>query len=203
MSREKTAVPRHPKRLSRIVPKFSEYDSKPSRDGADSPKTACPEISSSQIERIAAHFAMVKSKREVMRLEAATPGTVDPVVESKDPETHVREMRAKFFSLGDDAVLTLQAAAREGDSRLAFDILRSIGVIPARSDANAALVQLSPVEPDEQADVDKMLVRLLKTAAERAATFRTRCPEMDADLEKVGGRINYETGTFECVPEKS
>jgi hypothetical protein len=202
MSRQPTSVPPYPKHLSRVAPKLSDYDSKTSRDGADSSKTAHPGISRPQCERIKGHFAMVMSKREVMRLEAATRGTVDPVVESKDLETGVRKMRAKLFSLGDDALLTLQAAVRGGDSRLAFEILRSMGAIPDRSAANAAL-QLPPVEPDEQADVDKMLIRLLKVAAARAAAFRTRCPELDPDLERVGGRLNYETGKFECIAEKS
>jgi hypothetical protein len=147
---------------------------------------------------------MGQSNRDILRLEARARQKVDPIVKSENIETSVREMRARLIALGEDAVLSVQKALREKpDARLAFEILKSIGVIPDRHDANGALVQQPPTESDEEADVDKMLIRLHKSAAAGAAIYRRRCPEMDAALEEVGGRLNYETGKYECVPEKS
>jgi hypothetical protein len=117
---------------------------------------------------------------------------------------YICKVKERFFGLGDDALNAVQRAVRdEGDARLAYEILKDIGIVPSREKRNAAAMQQSAAGYDEEAEVTKMMGRLLQTAVERARVFGTRCPELEADLEKVGGRINYETAMIEPIKAKS
>jgi hypothetical protein len=143
---------------------------------------------------------MVKCKRELEGANASE--VVHPATKSEAIEADVCELRERFVSLGPDAVLGVQKAIRGGNGRLAFEVLQRIGAVPICHDANSVMVQQPQTEPDEQAEVDKMIVALYKTVALRKSVFRTPDPEMDADLDKVGGRINYDTGQFERIADK-
>jgi hypothetical protein len=119
-------------------------------------------------------------------------------------DDYICRLKERFYGLGDDALNAVQHAVREqGDARLAYQLLQDIGIVPSREERNSAAMQQSVAEHDEEAEVNKMMGRLIQAAVERARVFGTRCPELEADLEKVGGRINYETGMIEPIKAKS
>jgi hypothetical protein len=167
-------------------------------------KTGPSRIPLPQRERIKQRFIAGQTVRQISREEGRSRETVDRIVKSEDVANYVRDMRAKFVGLGQDALLAVQRAVRdEGDARLAYELLKDIGVVPNREERNAAPTEQSAGGYDEEAEVNKMMGRLIQTAVERARVFGTRCPELEADLEKVGGRINYETATIEPIAGKS
>jgi len=43
----------------------------------------------------------------------------------------------------------------------------------------------------------------MEGAIARCAAYGIRMPELEGDLKKVGGRINYETGKVEPTDKKS
>lgn len=85
------------------------------------------------------------------------------------------------------------------DGRLAFQLLSTIGVVPSREEKQLLTAPSAETESDEAVRVNRILADLIKAAAERASIFGYREPALEADLKKVGGRINYETGKIEPI----
>jgi hypothetical protein len=54
------------------------------------------------------------------------------------------------------------------------------------------------MEPANHDDgVKRVMARLIEGIAARAAAFDIPVPELEADLKRAGGRINYATGRIE------
>jgi hypothetical protein len=64
---------------------------------------------------------------------------------------------------------------------------------------NSIIANQSQAEADEEAAVDFTMAQLMRIAIERHRAFGSRTPELDAEVEKLGCRINYETGSIEPV----
>lgn len=156
-----------------------------------------------QSARIVGRYIAGASIREISRVENRDRATVTKIVRSDQVHDYICKLKERFYGLGDDALNAVQHAVREqGDARLAYQILQDIGIVPSREERNLAALQQSAAAYDEEGEVIKTMGRLIQTAIERARVFGTRCPELEADLEKVGGRINYETATIEPIKEK-
>jgi hypothetical protein len=49
----------------------------------------------------------------------------------------------------------------------------------------------------EREQVKQIMGALMEGAIRRCAAFGIRLPEVEVDLEKVGGKVNYKTGSVE------
>jgi len=140
-----------------------------------------------------------ESIMQISREEGRNRETVARIVHGSEMQDYVRRKREQLYGLGDCAISALQHALNEQkDGRLAFQLLVHIGVIPSEREreALAAREQTAPENSHEER-VKKIMSGLIEGAIARAAAYGMREPELEEDLKKVGGRINYETGKVE------
>ena len=105
-------------------------------------KTGSSRISFPQRERFKQRFISGQSVRQI--LARGEQGSLDRIVKSADVTDYVSNMRAKFIGLGEDAILAVWRAVQEApDARLAYEILKDIGVVPNRCERNLAEIQQS------------------------------------------------------------
>lgn len=99
-------------------------------------KLSCPRIPAPQIERIKQRHIMGQSQREIARAEGRSRPTIKRIVKSEEMLAYIQEMRERFFGLAPDALATIECALREQkDARIAYDILRDVGVAPRRGES--------------------------------------------------------------------
>jgi hypothetical protein len=79
---------------------------------------------------------------------------------------------------------------------LAYQLLADIGVVPTQDDRQRFSMLQVP-DDNEEAQVQALMVRMIKCAAYRASVYGTSLGEMGKDLEAVGGRVNRKTGAIE------
>ena len=78
------------------------------------------------------------------RRESFCPLDKDLSWKSADVTDYVSNMSAMFIGLGEDAILAVWRAVQEApDARLAYEILKDIGVVPNRCERNLAEIQQS------------------------------------------------------------
>jgi hypothetical protein len=98
-------------------------------------KLPCPRIPAPQIERIKQRHIMGQSQREIARAEGRSRPTIARIVKSEEMQAFVQEMRERFYGLAPDALATIEYALREQkDARIAYDILRDVGVAPRKGE---------------------------------------------------------------------
>jgi len=149
--------------------------------------------------RIMKKYVAGESIMQISREEGRNRETVARIVHGSEMQDYVRRKREQLYGLGDCAISALQHALNEQkDGRLAFQLLVHIGVIPSEREreALAAREQTAPENSHEER-VKKIMSGLIEGAIARAAAYGMREPELEEDLKKVGGRINYETGKVE------
>jgi hypothetical protein len=99
-------------------------------------KSPCPRIPRPQIERIKQRHIMGQSQREISRAEGRSRPTIARIVKGEEMRAYVQEMRERFYGLAPDALATIEYALREQkDARIAYDILRDVGVAPRRGES--------------------------------------------------------------------
>ena len=159
-----------------------------------------------QRERILGKYVKGKSIVDISKEEQRNRETVSKIVRGPEMQEFVRAMRERFYALGGDAISAIQhALQKENDGRLGFQVLESIGIIPSTEERQLLAASLAATGSDEEveeAGVKRYLGLMIEHAIEVASMYGRRCPELDADLEKLGGRINYETGKIEPVEKK-
>ncbi len=159
-----------------------------------------------QRERILGKYITGKSITDISKEEERNRETVARIVHGPEMQEYVRTMRERFYGLGGDAISAIQhTLQQENDGRLGFQVLASIGVIPSPEERQLLAASLAATGSDEEAEeagVKRYLGLMMEHAIEVNSLFGRRCPELDADLEKVGGRINYETGKIEPLKKK-
>ncbi|HSY66713.1 MAG TPA: helix-turn-helix domain-containing protein [Terriglobales bacterium] len=107
---------------------------------------ACPRIPAPQIERIKQRHIMGQSQREIARAEGRSRPTIARIVKSEEMLAYVQEMRERFFGLAPDALATIEFALREQkDARIAYEILRDVGVVPRKGEP----LQLPATTPED------------------------------------------------------
>jgi transcriptional regulator with XRE-family HTH domain len=98
-------------------------------------KLPCPRIPAPQIERIKQRHIMGQSQREIARAEGRSRPTIARIVKGEEMQAFVQEMRERFYGLAPDALATIEYALREQkDARIAYDILRDVGVAPRKGE---------------------------------------------------------------------
>jgi hypothetical protein len=78
---------------------------------------------------------MGQSQREIARAEGRSRPTIARIVKSEEMQAFVLEMRERFYGLAPDALATIEYALREQkDARIAYEILRDVGVVPRKGE---------------------------------------------------------------------
>jgi hypothetical protein len=99
-------------------------------------KLPCPRIPAPQIERIKQRHIVGQSQREIARAEGRSRPTIARIVKGEEMQAFVQEMRERFYGLVPDALATIEYALREQrDARIAYDILRDVGVTPHKGES--------------------------------------------------------------------
>ena len=173
-----------------------------SQDRPRSAKVGASKIPLPQQERIKQRFIAGQTVRQIAREEDRARETIDRIVKSQDMADFVREMRAKFVGLGEDALAAVTSSVRGGDAPLSYKILEAIGIVPSREETISIATQQLATQTDEEIECEKVMSRLIQATIHRHHVYRTRAPELDEAAEKVGHRINYETERFEPLDKK-
>lgn len=123
------AIVRSKRAHRELLPNKSRHSSPPVT------KLTCPRIPAPQIERIKQRHIMGQSQREIARAEGRSRPTIAKIVTCKEMQAFVQEMRERFYGLAPDALATIEYAMREQkDARIAYDILRDVGVVPRKGE---------------------------------------------------------------------
>lgn len=158
-----------------------------------------------QQARILQKHVAGKSITEISKEEHRNRETVSKIVRGPEMQEFVREMRERLFGLASDAISAVQDALTEQkDGRLAFQFLVSIGVVPSPEERQSlVLAARQAAAGDGEDDRRKStLAQLFEVIFARERDFGFRNP-IEVDLEKVGVRINHETGKFEPLEKKT
>ncbi len=157
-----------------------------------------------QRERILQKHVIGKSIIDISKEEHRNRETISKIVRGPEMHNLVREMRERFFGLASDAISAVEhALVEQQDGRLAFQLLSSIGVIPSAEQKISLAAQQTETVSDDDARVKKIMADLIEVAIERASIFGYREPQLEKDLRKVGGQINYATGKVEPLKKKT
>lgn len=145
-----------------------------------------------------------KSIVEISSEEKRNRVTISKIVRGPEMGEFVWAMRERFFGLGFDAISAVWHALREqNDGRLGFQILAGFGVIPSPEERPLLAPPRAAIGSDDDVQVRRIMTTLIEEAIQRVSLYGLRAPELDEDLEKVGGRINYETGKIEPLEKKT
>jgi hypothetical protein len=151
-----------------------------------------------QKERILQEYAAGKSITDIGKQENRNRETVAKIVHGPEMQEFVREMREQWYGLGPDAIGAVRHSLRaQRDGRLGFQVLASIGAIPSPEERQSVIAAFAEPLSDKEARVHEWVRRLTVMAIETATTFGIRDTIFNANLAKVGCRINYETGELE------
>jgi len=184
--------------LKRIQKTDSDSTSRTSANQHKPAKRTRNRVPPPQRERILQKYTNGKNIIDISKEEQRNRETVSKIVHGPEMQEYVRAMRERFYALGPAAISAVEyALTKQKDGRLGFQLLVNIGVIPSPEEGR--LLAAPQVVAGDSADqgVKEIMARLIEGVIERASALGYRAPELERDLEKVGGRINYETGKVE------
>ena len=128
--------------------------------------------------------------------------TVAKIVHGPEIQALVSALRERLYNLGSHAIDAVDHAITvQKDGRLAFQVLSSLGVIPSPAERQPLIAPRPETETDEATRVKKIYADLTEMAVEAGLVYGVPLPQLEADLKKVGGRLNYERGKLEPIEE--
>jgi hypothetical protein len=159
-------------------------------------------IPAPQSMRVVARFVSGESVRAIARAEKRDRATIAKIVKGPEVLQHVAAMRAQFFGAVEIAMQVFLEELRNPNNRargqLAYQVLKDAAVIPSEHERQLLSAQQQAVpESSEREQVKEIMSALMEGAIARCSAYGMRLPEIEADLEKVGGKINYEIGQVE------
>jgi hypothetical protein len=166
---------------------------------AKNPRTIVPPPQSA---RIVERFITGQSIREIAREEKRDRATVTKIVKGPEIQSYIQTLREKYYGALEIALDALLDELRNPNSRtrgwLAYEMLKDGGVVPSQQEreTQAQHEQAAP-ENTERAKVKEIMSALIEGAIARHAAYGLRLPEIEDDLKKAGGKVNYETGRVE------
>jgi len=93
-----------------------------------------PHIGTVKILSIQRRHLAGQSNREIARAERCGRSTVAKVVRAPDLQQHLQQVRERIWGMADSAADALHEAIVEGrDPRIAYELLRDVGVLPRAS----------------------------------------------------------------------
>jgi len=177
---------------------------KPSANQPKPAKQTRNRVPPPQRERILQKYVAGKSIVEISVEEKRNRETISKIIRGPEMEEFVRAMRERFYALGHDAISAVRHALTEqNDGRLGFQLLVSIGVVPSPEERQLLAARQAATGESKDDRVKTLIAQYIEIAIARARDYGTRSPEFDKDLEKLGGRINYETGKIEPLEKKT
>jgi hypothetical protein len=127
--------------------------------------------------------------------------TVSRIIRGPEMQGFVLEMRERFFGLAPHAIGAIKhALTNRRDGRLALQLLASIGVTLSEQE-RTTLTAPREIPNSDDHRVKKIMGDLIESSIERAKIFGYREFELEQDLIKVGGKINYTTGKIEPLTD--
>jgi hypothetical protein len=146
-------------------------------------------------------FISGQSLRKITREEHRDRATISKIVKSPEVASYIAVLRGKFYGTLEIALDSLLDELRNPNSKtrgwLAFEALKGGGVVPSERERElfAARRSMEPANHDD--GVKRIMAGLIEGIVARAAAFDMPVPELEEDLKRAGGRINYETGKIE------
>lgn len=140
-----------------------------------------------QSQRVLQRFVAGESIRSIARAERRDRATITRVVRSDQMQEYVQNMKERFVGLGCAAMDALEHGLMvEEDSRLAYQLLRDIGVFPS----GGQVIQPQNQEPmtDEDARLRQTMIKLAACAIERNRVFKTPLPNISGVEEEMADR---------------
>ena len=159
-------------------------------------KTSGTYVPEPQSQRILQRYVNGQSIRSIARDEGRDRSTITKVVHSDQMQVYVQNMKERFVGLGCAAMDTLEyGLVIEKDSRLAYQLLRDIGVIVC----NQQGIQPQNEEPSDQDDrVRQVMTRIASIAIRRHEVFGVPLP----DTDKVESEIEVELQRQKGIQDK-
>jgi hypothetical protein len=142
-----------------------------------------PHISSAKITRIERRHLEGESNREIARAEHCGRSTVAKVVKAPELQEHLQRIRERIWGMADCAAEVLfEAMVQNRDARIAYELLRDLGVLPRASQIVQQPAQLSMTREERD---DWQTRAIASVIAERRRVFGIELPsEMQAALDQ-------------------
>jgi hypothetical protein len=103
----------------------------------DAPKAQVSRLPRPKVLRIQQRYIAGENQTQIARLEKCDRETVSRIVRSSEMAEYIERMKEEFRGLAPDALRVLRHALQEQkDARIAYELLRDIGVIPRKGEAS-------------------------------------------------------------------
>jgi len=150
----------------------------PGQDLPCSAKKPLTVVPPPQSARIMHRYIQGQSIRQIAREEKRDRATVTKIVRAEEVTEYVRNMRERFYGLGEAALSAVQRALEAGDARLAYEHLKDIGVVPERG-RNAVQSQMQgPAGMTEDEVLQEEIHKLSFLTLNMARTFKQPLPHV-------------------------
>jgi hypothetical protein len=142
-----------------------------------------PHISSAKIVRIERRHLEGESAREIARAENCGRNTVSKIVKAPELQEHLQRIRERIWGMADCAAEVLfEAMVHNRDARIAYELLRDIGVLPRASQIVQQPAQLAMTREERDDWQTRVIANVI---AERRRVFGIELPgEMQAALDQ-------------------
>jgi hypothetical protein len=125
-------------------------------------------------ERVRTRYLLGQSQREISRTEDLDRGTVSRIVASDETARRVTQMRERLYGLGQLALEAVERVVRNGDGRLAYQILQDIAVVPSLEERQSVLTH----QGEQSAPYRTVLLgRMMETMFARAEAYDMEPPD--------------------------
>jgi hypothetical protein len=142
-----------------------------------------------------------ESLRKIAQEEHRDRATISKIVKRPEVAEYIEALREKFYGALEIAMDSLLDELRNPNSKtrgwLAFEMLKAGGAIPSERERELLAARRSMEHTSYDDGVKKIMSGLIEGIVARAAAFDMPVPELEEDLKRAGGRINYQTGKIE------
>jgi hypothetical protein len=184
-----------------------EQSSKVGRVRPKSTKTSRTIVPPPQSARIVQKFITGRSIRQIAREEGRDRATITKIVRSSEVQNYVEKIREQYFGLGELALSAVRKAIQEEkDGRLAYQLLKDIGVVPSSAERNLSNIQAQQQaeEDSEEARVQTWMGRLIRVVFEKSRVYGTPIGDpLEDALGQIGVRFDPKTGKFTEIENES
>jgi hypothetical protein len=172
-----------------------------------STKTSRTIVPPPQSARIVQKFITGRSIRQIAREESRDRATITKIVRSPEVQDYVRDIREQYFGLGELALAAVRTAIEEEkDGRVAYQLLKDIGVVPSSTERHLSMIQAQQqAEADtEETRVQAWMARLIRVVFEKSRVYGTPIgDQLEDDLRDIGVKFDPETGKFTEIGKES
>jgi hypothetical protein len=140
--------------------------------------------------RIIEKYMQGMSLRRIAEEEDRARQTVTKIVRAPEVEGCIEKLREEVIALGDEMVKSVRFAVRhELDGRLAYEMLKDIGVLQPRAQVQLNNQSQMTEEQSEEFWTEEWTKRLILMAMERNRVYGTALPEHLEELKRESERL--------------